>query len=80
MERIDFWAVKRQIDREVERLGWSTEECIAYIKTHYNRSTRLVMNDAQLEHLLSRLQLMVNPDSEDKPVTRNRRRDRRRRR
>lgn len=51
----DFWAVKKQIDAEVTRLGWSTATCIAYIQKHYGKPTRLVMTDEQLLHLLDTL-------------------------
>ena len=78
-DKIDFWAVKHAIDDEVKRIGWSKERCKEYIKTHYNKSTRLAMNDAQLVHLLSRLRLMESPNIDQKLVTRRRGSRRRRR-
>lgn len=80
LKPIDFWAIKHQIDDEVKRLGWSKNQCREYVKTHYNKSTRLAMSDAQLLHLLSRLMLMDDLNTESKTVVKSRRRDRRRRR
>lgn len=79
MPLTDFWKLKHQIDNEVARLGWSTEECICYIQKHYNKRSRLVMSDPQLKHMLSRLMLMGH---DDKPVlvVKKSRKDRRRRR
>ena len=51
MTLVDFWELKHQIDDEVARLGWSKDECTAYIQKHYNKRSRLVMTDEQLFHL-----------------------------
>ena len=80
MNTIDFWAIKRQIDNEVRRLDWSKEQCKEYIKTHYGKSTRLLMNDAQLLHLLSKLQLMEDFTRDNDLKSKHRRNRKRRRR
>ena len=77
-DKINFWSIKHQIDDEIKRIGWTKEQAKEYIKTHYNKSTRLAMNDAQLIHLLSKLQLMDNPIVKQKTVFKSRRQRRRR--
>ena len=47
----EFWEIKKEIDREVERVGWSKEKCIAYISERYHALSRLAMTDEQLTHL-----------------------------
>jgi len=44
----EFWEIKKEIDREVERVGWSKEKCIAYIYDRYHVRSRLAMTDDQL--------------------------------
>ena len=75
---IDFWKVKHQIDDEVARLEWSTDQCIDYIKTHYNKSSRLRMTDEQLTQLLAKLRSLTT--SKVKTKASNRRSNRRSRR
>lgn len=76
---IEFWELKHEIDDEIARLGWSKDECIAYIQKHYQKRSRLAMNDYQLKHLLSQLQLKGRDETSAKPSQRIRksRRDRR---
>ena len=76
--KIDFWSIKHQIDDEIKRIGWTKEQAKEYIKTHYNKSTRLAMNDAQLIHLLSKLHLIDSSTVKQKTVFKSRRQRRRR--
>ncbi len=46
----EFWQIKKEIDREVERVGWSKEKCVAYINERYHCLSRLAMSDEQLIH------------------------------
>lgn len=71
-----FWKLKKQIDFEVDRLGWDTDTCKAYIWEHYQKKSRLVMNDAQLKHMICKLQLIES----DKPSSREQRKTRKARR
>jgi hypothetical protein len=48
MTRAEFWEIKKEIDKEVERVGWSKEKCIAYISNRYHARSRLAMTDDQL--------------------------------
>ena len=79
MDKIDFWEIKHQIDDEVKRLGWSTDECKAYIQKHYNKRSRLVMNDCQLKDLLCRLWHLGRDNEPEDVRSRNNRRKRRNR-
>ncbi len=53
--KIDFWNLKHQIDDEAARLGWSKQECKAYILKHYGKDSRLKMTDDELIDLLKNL-------------------------
>ena len=75
---IDFWKVKHQIDDEVVRLGWSTDQCKQYIHEHYNKRSRLVMSDPELTQLLAKLRSLTT--SKVKTKASNRRSKRRSRR
>jgi len=46
----EFWGIKKEIDREVERVGWSKEKCVAYISNRYHCFSRLAMSDYHLAH------------------------------
>jgi hypothetical protein len=46
----EFWEIKKEIDREVDRVGWSKEKCIAYIYNRYHVRSRLAITDDQLIH------------------------------
>lgn len=75
----DFWAVKKAIDAEVARLGWSKDKCIEFIKFHYGCRTRLVMTDIQLTKFLATLKSLPTPGDKNKPTNlrAKRRKDRR---
>ena len=75
----EFWDLKHQIDDEVKRLGWSTEECIVYIKKHYSKRSRLVMTDEQLFHLRDTLRSLT-PEILTQNLLSTRRESRRRKR
>jgi hypothetical protein len=47
----EFWQVKKEIDKEVERVGWDKEQCLAFITKRYSALSRLSMSDWQLTHL-----------------------------
>lgn len=51
----EFWDIKHQIDAEVERLGWTKEQCKSHIKTVYGANSRLSMSDEDLLDLLAYL-------------------------
>jgi phage tail tape-measure protein len=57
----DFWRIKHQIDDEVARLGWSKARAKGHIEQVYRKSSRLVMSDEQLLHLLEYLQSLPTP-------------------
>jgi hypothetical protein len=44
LTKCEFWEIKKEIDREVERVGWSKEKCIAYISNRYHVRSRLAIN------------------------------------
>ena len=76
-----FWEIKKQIDTEVARLGWSKDYCKDYILKHYSKRSRLSMTDSELRNLLDRLQHIGTPTEKDSlPVPKNNRREKRRRR
>ena len=78
MSIIDFWKTKHEIDREVARLGWSTEQCKDYIQKEYNKRSRLVMTDTELLDLLKRLRSFCPTKSIPRMSSRARRKRRKR--
>ena len=74
----EFFALKRAIDDQVARLGWSKERCIVYTKDRYGVRSRSSMTNDQLEHLLKTLTKMPSPATSTKYGTKVDRRRRRR--
>lgn len=78
----DFWKLKRRVDSEIKRLGWSEEEKNKYIQKHYAKRSLLVMTDIQLRHMASRLWFLGRdsdtPAIEQKIVADRKRRRKRR--
>ena len=58
-----FWDMKRKIDAEIQRLGWSKERCLACIEQRYHKRSRLALNDSQLVDLLDYLSTLAQSQS-----------------
>jgi hypothetical protein len=54
----EFWAIKKEIDKEVERVGWRKEKCVAYISERYHALSRLAMSDHHLIHFRNHLKTL----------------------
>jgi hypothetical protein len=54
----EFWEIKKEIDREVQRVGWGKEKCIAYISSRYHARSRLAMSDYHLIHFRDHLKTL----------------------
>jgi hypothetical protein len=47
-EVLNYWDVIDQIDKEIERIGWTTEKAKAYVKATYGKHSRHQLTDKQL--------------------------------
>jgi hypothetical protein len=65
-ETVEFYRLKRAIDDQVARLGWTKERCIVYIQNRYGVRSRLSMTDTQLRHLLQALSSMSTHTTSEK--------------
>ncbi len=79
LDGVSFWELKHAIDDEVAILGWSTTACISVIKKRYEKRSRLLLSDEQLEDLLTYLRLLNSGGDTQKLLTKKEKRKKRRR-
>ncbi|WP_319422757.1 hypothetical protein [Pleurocapsa sp. FMAR1] len=78
-DAIKFWELKHAIDDEVAILGWSVTACRNVINKRYQKRSRLLLSDEQLEDLLAYLQgLNAGTDAQELAARKEKRRKRRR--
>ena len=76
---IKFWELKHAIDDEVATLGWSVTACRNVINKRYQKRSRLLLSDEQLENLLAYLRrLNAGTDTQELLAKKEKRKRRRR--
>ncbi|BFM38254.1 hypothetical protein OLK001_01800 [Synechocystis sp. LKSZ1] len=57
--RLNFQEYQNQTDHEIQRLGWSPDQCRAYLKNKYgqNKPSRSLLSDEELQDFLNYLKL-----------------------
>ena len=56
----EYGEVIAQIDKEMERLGWTTEDGRNYISDRYNKRSRLHLSDEELIEFWNNLKSLLD--------------------
>lgn len=59
--QIDFNEIKHKTDIEIQRLGWTQEDGVKFLKSRYGKRTRLHLTDEQLLEFLNYLESQPTP-------------------
>ncbi len=61
LDAMDFHEIKQKTDIEIRRLGWSKDQGMEFLMSHYGKRSRLHLTDEQLLEFLRYLEKLPSP-------------------